>query len=80
MRYTEARQLQSRHDNGGYYREERYYALVDNFDGSLKEPAFLPSRIPNLLVNAQLESSRYVHQHSAYNLTEVRTRAVDDQC
>ncbi|RLC79281.1 MAG: DNA gyrase subunit A [Chloroflexi bacterium] len=50
MRYTEARlapiALEMLADI-----EKNTVDFVDNFDGSLKEPAVLPARLPNLLVN-----------------------------
>ena len=52
--------------------------FVDNFDGSLKEPAFLPSRIPNLLVNGTtgiaVGMSTNILPH---NLTEVMNAVVE---
>ena len=50
MRYTEARMA----DIGGELLvdiNKDTVAFVDNFDGSLQEPAVLPSMAPNLLVN-----------------------------
>ena len=50
MRYTEARLTRL----GEAMMDDLYKATVDfedNFDGSLKEPKVLPTRIPNLLVN-----------------------------
>ncbi len=50
MRYTEARLTRQ----GEAMMDDLYKETVDfddNFDGSLKEPKVLPTRIPNLLVN-----------------------------
>src|SRR3989338_8650021 len=50
MRYTECRLQKMAEDLLDGINEETV-DFVDNFDGSLKEPAVLPSKIPNLLVN-----------------------------
>ena len=50
MRYTEAR-LSSFAEELLIGIEKDTVDFVDNFDSSLKEPAVLPSKIPNLLVN-----------------------------
>lgn len=50
MRYTEAR-LSSFAEELLIGIEKDTVDFVDNFDSSLKEPAVLPSKVPNLLVN-----------------------------
>ncbi|MDO8480673.1 MAG: DNA gyrase subunit A [Nanoarchaeota archaeon] len=50
MRYTEARLQKIAEDMLDGIGEETV-DFADNFDGSLKEPTVLPSKIPNLLVN-----------------------------
>lgn len=50
MRYTEAR-LDANAEEMLADIEKNTVNFVDNFDGSLKEPEVLPSRIPNLLLN-----------------------------
>jgi len=50
MRYTEAR-LSSFAEELLVGIEKDTVDFVDNFDSSLKEPAVLPSKVPNLLVN-----------------------------
>lgn len=50
MRYTEAR-LQRIAEEMLIDIEKETVNFVDNFDGSLKEPSVLPSKIPNLLIN-----------------------------
>jgi len=50
MRYTEAR-LTSLAEEMLADIEKDTVSFVDNFDGSLKEPTVLPSRLPNLLLN-----------------------------
>ena len=50
MRYTEAR-LHSMAEEILNDLEKNTIDFVDNFDGSLQEPAVLPSRLPNLLLN-----------------------------
>lgn len=50
MRYTEAR-LASMAEEILVDIDKNTIEFVDNFDGSLKEPAVLPSRVPNLLLN-----------------------------
>ncbi|MFH2028220.1 MAG: DNA gyrase subunit A [Nanoarchaeota archaeon] len=50
MRYTEARMNKLAEEMLKDIDKETV-KLVDNFDGSLKEPSVLPSTIPNLLVN-----------------------------
>ncbi len=50
MRYTEAR-LHAMADELLNDLEKNTVDFTDNFDGSLQEPAVLPSRLPNLLLN-----------------------------
>ena len=50
MRYTEARMTKMASDLLADLDKETV-DMVDNYDGSLKEPAVLPSKFPNLLVN-----------------------------
>jgi DNA gyrase subunit A len=50
MRYTEAR-LNKLAEEMLQDIDKKTVKFVDNFDGSLKEPTALPSKIPNLLVN-----------------------------
>jgi DNA gyrase subunit A len=50
MRYTEAR-LSTLVEELLTDLEKETVAWTDNFDGSLKEPLVLPSKVPNLLVN-----------------------------
>lgn len=50
MRYTEAR-LAAISETLLYDLDKNTVDFVDNFDGSLKEPVFLPSLLPNLLIN-----------------------------
>lgn len=50
MRYTEAR-LHSLAEEMLADIDKNTIDFVDNFDGSLKEPFVLPSRVPNLLLN-----------------------------
>ncbi len=50
MRYTEAR-LTAMADDLLVDLEKDTVDFIDNFDGSLKEPVVLPSRLPNLLLN-----------------------------
>ena len=50
MRYTEAR-MDKLADELLVDLEKETVDWVDNFDGSLQEPAVLPARLPNLLVN-----------------------------
>jgi len=50
MRYTEAR-LHATAEEILADIDKETVDFVDNFDGSLKEPAVLPSRLPNLLLN-----------------------------
>jgi DNA gyrase subunit A len=50
MRYTEARLSRMAEDMLADI-EQDTVDFVDNFDGSLKEPAVLPARLPNLLLN-----------------------------
>ena len=50
MRYTEAR-LSPMAEEMLADIDKETVDFVDNFDGSLKEPSVLPSRIPNLLLN-----------------------------
>ncbi len=49
MRYTEAKMAKISNEILADIEKETV-AFVDNFDSSLKEPAFLPSRLPNLLL------------------------------
>lgn len=50
MRYTEAR-LAKIADEMLQDLDKETVLMVENFDGSLKEPSVLPAKIPNLLVN-----------------------------
>lgn len=50
MRYTEAR-LAALSETLLYDLDKNTVDFVDNFDGSLKEPLFLPAVLPNLLIN-----------------------------
>ncbi|MBI2327760.1 DNA gyrase subunit A [Candidatus Curtissbacteria bacterium] len=50
MRYTEAR-LALIAETLLYDLDKNTVDFVDNFDGTLKEPVFLPATLPNLLVN-----------------------------
>ncbi len=50
MRYTEARMSKMASDLLADI-DKNTVDMVDNFDGSLKEPSVLPSKFPNLLVN-----------------------------
>ena len=50
MRYTEVRMNKIAAELLGDIEHETV-AFTDNFDGTLKEPTVLPSRIPNLLIN-----------------------------
>ena len=50
MRYTEARLTKMSADMLANIDKDTI-DFVDNFDGSLKEPVVLPSKVPNLLVN-----------------------------
>ncbi len=50
MRYTEAR-LDGRAEEMLADIQEETVDFTDNFDGSLQEPAVLPARLPNLLLN-----------------------------
>ncbi|MBW2966262.1 DNA topoisomerase 4 subunit A, partial [Candidatus Woesearchaeota archaeon] len=50
MRYTEAK-LSKLSEEMLKDIEKKTVKFVPNFDGSLKEPSFLPSKLPNLLVN-----------------------------
>ncbi len=50
MRYTEAR-LALISETLLYDLDKNTVDFVDNFDGTLKEPTFLPAALPNLLVN-----------------------------
>jgi DNA gyrase subunit A len=50
MRYTEAR-LKKLSEEIMQDIDKETVKFVDNFDGSLKEPAVLPCKVPNLLIN-----------------------------
>jgi DNA gyrase subunit A len=50
MRYTEVRMSKMAADMLADLEKETV-SWEDNFDGSLKEPTYLPSKIPNLLIN-----------------------------
>ena len=50
MRYTEAR-LALISETLLYDLDKNTVDFVDNFDGTLKEPTFLPAALPNLLIN-----------------------------
>ena len=50
MRYTEAR-LQAVAEEMLINIDENTVDFIDNFDGTLREPVVLPSRLPNLMIN-----------------------------
>ena len=50
MRYTEARMKKITEEMLTDIEKETV-EMIDNFDGSLKEPAVLPTKLPNLLIN-----------------------------
>jgi DNA gyrase subunit A len=51
MRYTEVRLTRLSHDLLGDDIEKDTVDWVPNYDGSMREPAVLPARFPNLLIN-----------------------------
>ncbi|MFH1592794.1 MAG: DNA gyrase subunit A [Candidatus Woesearchaeota archaeon] len=57
--------------------------LVDNFDGSVKEPVVLPSRIPNLLINGSsgiaVGMATNVPPHNIKEVCEAIIHFVDDK-
>jgi len=55
MRYTEAK-MHTIAETLLYDLDKKTVDFVENFDGSLKEPVFLPSVLPNILINGAIGS------------------------
>ena len=71
MRYTEAK-LSKISDEMLMDIEKDTVAYIDNFDGTLKEPVYLPSRLPNLLLmGAEGIAVGMATKIPPHNLTEI---------
>lgn len=76
MRYTEAR-LAAISEALLYDLDKNTVDMVDNFDGSLQEPVFLPSVLPNLLINGTSGIAVGMATNiPPHNLTEVVDAAI----
>ncbi|MDO8740320.1 MAG: DNA gyrase subunit A [Candidatus Woesearchaeota archaeon] len=62
--------------------EKETVKFVDNFDGSLKEPTVLPSKIPNLLINGSsgiaVGMATNIPPHNISEVSEGVIAAIDD--
>ena len=78
MRYTEARLAAITDKMTEDLIKDVTVDFIDNFDGSLKEPSFLPARLPNLLINGAngiaVGMSTNIMPH---NLTEVMNAVIE---
>ena len=76
MRYTEARMAQIT-ETLLYDLDKKTVDFLDNFDGTLKEPIYLPAVLPNLLINgASGIAVGMATNIPPHNLTEVIDSAV----
>ncbi|WP_028389395.1 DNA topoisomerase IV subunit A [Legionella fairfieldensis] len=76
MRYTEAR-LSSYADLLLAELQQGTVEWVDNFDGTLKEPALLPARLPNVLLNGAMGIAVGMSSDILpHNLTEVANACI----
>jgi DNA gyrase subunit A len=80
MRYTEAR-LTTISEELLTDLDKDTVDFIDNFDGSLKEPLFLPSKIPNLLINGvtgiAVGMSTNIAPHNLREITAAICAAID---
>lgn len=80
MRYTEARLARMAEDMLADI-DQNTVDFVDNFDGSLKEPAVLPARLPNLLLNGSsgiaVGMATNIPPHNLRELCAVITYLID---
>lgn len=76
MRYTEARMAQVT-ETLLYDLDKNTVDFIDNFDGSLKEPVWLPAVLPNLLLNGTAGIAVGMATNiPPHNLTEVTDAAI----
>lgn len=76
MRYTEARMAQVT-ETLLYDLDKNTVDFIDNFDGSLKEPIWLPAVLPNLLLNGTAGIAVGMATNiPPHNLTEVTDAAI----
>ncbi len=82
MRYTEAR-LDKMAEEMLLDIDKDTVNFVDNFDGSLQEPAVLPSRLPNLLLNGSsgiaVGMATNIPPHNLRELVAALTHLIDHQ-
>ncbi|HET9877930.1 MAG TPA: DNA gyrase subunit A [Candidatus Limnocylindria bacterium] len=81
MRYTEAR-LASITDEVLHDIEKETVDFVDNYDGRLRQPVVLPSKLPNLLVNGSsgiaVGMATNIPPHNLTEVCEAITRLIDN--
>ena len=81
MRYTEARLTKMSADMLADIDKDTI-DFVDNFDGSLKEPVVLPSKVPNLLVNGSagiaVGMATNMPPHSLSEVVDATVYAIDN--
>ena len=81
MRYTEARLTKMSADMLADIDKDTI-DFVDNFDGSLKEPVVLPSKVPNLLVNGSagiaVGMATNMPPHSLSEVVDATIYAIDN--
>jgi len=80
MRYTEVRMARMSSDLLNDIAKETV-AYTDNFDGTLKEPAVLPSKIPNLLINGSagiaVGMATNIPPHNLTEIVDATIAAID---
>ncbi len=81
MRYTEAR-LDSISDALLYDLDKNTVDFVDNYDGSHKEPVFLPAVLPNLLINGAsgiaVGMATNIPPHNLNEIVDATTHLMDN--
>lgn len=80
MRYTEAR-LAAISETLLYDLDKNTVDFIDNFDGSLKEPVFLPAVLPNLLINGAsgiaVGMATNIPPHNLNEIVDATTHLID---
>jgi DNA gyrase subunit A len=80
MRYTEVRMAKMSAEMLSDIAKETV-AFTDNFDGTLKEPAVLPSRVPNLLINGSsgiaVGMATNIPPHNLVEVVDATIAAID---
>ena len=81
MRYTEAR-LNKLSEESLQDIEKETVEFIPNFDGSLEEPVFLPSKVPNLLINGSsgiaVGMATNIPPHNLNEINDAIIRLIDN--